>query len=393
MNNFTTVSIGFLAAGIFTSLTILSAYQVLFAVSLIYYAFQSLRKRDFTFPPSSYFLGGFVLIAIISLFINFEITPSPLKNFGRVKDYLYGIFGILVLREWITLSSDKTKKNLLRLFCLSIIVAGSYAIWEYTFSGRERVKSLTDTMRYGYGSGMILLTMLSGILYQRKIKRWFDPIWGLVAFIFGFVGMYLTFTRGALLGFLCGLPFVLYFYRPKLGAALGSLIVVGILSLGGFYLFGSGEYESRFLMNKNNKSDVIRRSQWQAAIIAIKERPVLGWGLSNFHTQLKRIKYENDLDAKKYDDAHSHNLFLEVASGTGLIGLLFFLGWLLQWAREEVKAGEVYKALIIPFLISFVVSSQFEVTFDANNASMIFFLYAISSASKFYGQNKESKHV
>jgi O-antigen ligase len=193
--------------------------------------------------------------------------------------------------------------------------------------------------------------------------------------------MYLTYTRGALLGFLCGLPFVLYFYRPKIGLMFGGLAVLGVLGLGGMYLFGSGNYKSRFLVNKNNSSDVIRRSQWQAAIIAIKERPALGWGLSNFHTQLNRIKIENDLDAKHYNDAHSHNLFLEIGSGTGLIGVGLFLSWLMTWAWECFKAGGLTRALIIPFGVAFVVASQFEVTFDANNASMIFALYSLSIAN------------
>ena len=115
-------------------------------------------------------------------------------------------------------------------------------------------------------------------------------------------------------------------------------------------------------------------------MIAIKERPVIGWGLSNFHSQLKRIKHEYDLEAKDYDDAHSHNLFLEIGSGTGLIGLFLFLGWLISWAIEVFKAGGLVRALIVPFGVVFVVSSQFEVTFDANNATMIFFLYSLSSA-------------
>jgi len=192
--------------------------------------------------------------------------------------------------------------------------------------------------------------------------------------------MYLTYTRGALLGLLCGLPFVLYFFRPKLGLTLGGLIVAGVISLGLFYLFGTARFESRFLQNKSNGADSIRDSQWKAAIIAIKERPVLGWGLSNFHSQLKRIKYENDLGAKDYNDAHSHNLFLEVASGTGLIGLVLFLGWLISWAVESFMAKGLVRALIVPFGVVFVVSSQFEVTFDAMNATMIFFLYSMSSA-------------
>ena len=381
MIRITNASLFFLAAGILTSVSILSAYQVLFVIPLFYYSFLAFKNKDFKVPASAMWLAGFTAIALLSLFINFDLIPKPSKNFGRLKYYLYGLGGIYVFRVWLRDASDKTKKILVNTFLASIIIAGCVTIFQ-KFMGDPRPKGLTDTMRYGYGSAMILMVLLSAILHREKIKNWFDHRIGIGAFIIGFIGMYFTYTRGGLLGFLCGVPFVLYFYKPKLGLSVGALALIVISVLGGFYLFGSSaETGSRFLINKDNGSDVIRRSQWQAAVIAIKERPVIGWGLSNFHTQLKRIKETNDLGAKEYNDAHSHNLFLEVASGTGLVGFFFFLAWLTSWAWQSFKAGGLQRALVIPFGVAFVVASQFEVTFDANNASMIFFLYALSVAA------------
>ncbi len=382
MIKLTSAALFFLAAGIFTSVSVLSAYQVLFVVPLCYYSFLAIKEKKVNLPVSAWFLLAFTAVALLSLVVNFELIPKPSKNFGRVKYFLYGVGGIFVFRVWLNEASDKVKAILANTFLLSLLAAGLYAIVFYFNHPGERVKGLTDTMRYGYGSGMGLLVLLAAIFHHDKIKSWFN--WKLAAPIFGiaFVGLYITFTRGALLGFLCGLPFLLYFYKPKLGLTLGAFAILTILGLSGMYLFGSGKYESRFLANKNNASDVIRRSQWQAAIIAIQEKPVLGYGLSNFHSQLKRIKIEHDLDAKDYNDAHSHNLFLEIAAGTGLIGLALFLGWVLSWAWESFRAGGLTRSLVVPFGVAFVVSSQFEVTFDANNACMIFFLYSLSTASK-----------
>ncbi|WPU65849.1 O-antigen ligase family protein [Peredibacter starrii] len=386
MNKLTSASFFFLAAGILTSVSILSAYQVLFVIPLCYYSYWAIKNNDYKLPKSAWFLLAFAFVAFISLVINFDVVPKPGKNFGRIKYFLFGVGGIYVLRVWVKETTDKIKTFLTSTFLVSMIVAGLYAAWEFFISGEARVSSLTETMRYGYGSAMMLLMLLGSLLHHDKTKNWLNFKLGAVAFLIGFMGMYLTYTRGALLGFLCGLPFLLYFYKPKLGLTLGGLAVLGVLGLGGMYLFGSGKYESRFLVNKNNSSDVIRRSQWQSAIIAIQEKPVLGWGLSNFHSQLKRIKNQYNLDAKSYDDAHSHNLFLEITSGTGFIGLFFFLGWLISWAIHAFKTGGLNRALIVPMGVAFVVSSQFEVTFDANNASMIFFVYAISTMSKKYVQ-------
>lgn len=384
MTKITSAALFFLAAGIFTSVTILSAYQILFAIPLTYYLFLAVKNKDFKLPTSAWFLLAFMAVALLSLIINFEILPKPSKNFGRLKYFLFGVGGIFVLRAWLQDATDKTKKVLLNTFFLTVVVAASYSFYYLTKASDGRARGLTETMRYGYGSGMMLLVLLSAILHNKKIGPWFNYKLAIGVFFIGFAGMYITYTRGALLGFLCGLPFVLYFFNKKLGYILGGIAVLGVLGLVGVYLFGSGLSSSRFLVNKNNSSDVIRRSQWKAAIIATQEKPILGWGLSNFHSQLKRIKYQYDLDAKDYNDAHSHNLFLEIASGNGLIGLMLFLGWVISWALESFKTSELTRALIIPFGVAFVVSSQFEVTFDANNASMIFFLYALSSGREKY---------
>lgn len=377
MTKLTTAALFFLAAGIFTSVSVLSIYQVLFVVPLGYYTYIAIKEKKVNLPVSAWFLLAFTGVALLSLVENFELVPKPSKNFGRLKYFMFGVCGIFVLRVWLNEASQKTKQLIIDMFFVSIIVAGAYATYEYITGEDNRAKGLTDTMRYGYGSAMMLLALMSAILHRFVSYKKAIPV-----FLIGFLGMYLTYTRGALLGFMCGLPFVLYFYKPKLGLTLGGLAVLGVLGMGGMYLFGSGEHESRFLVNKNNASDVIRRSQWKAAIIATQEKPILGYGLSNFHSQLKRIKTEYDLDAKEYNDAHSHNLFLEIAAGTGLIGLFLFLGWVISWAWESFKAGGLIRAMVVPFGVAFVVSSQFEVTFDTNNASMIFFLYALSTASK-----------
>lgn len=379
MNKLTTAALFFLAVGIFTSVSILSGYQILFAIPLLYYTLMAFKNKNYRVPKSAWFLLAFMGIALISLLVNYDLLPKPGKNFGRLKYYLFGFGGIFVLRVWLKETNDKTKLFLTNTFLVAIAVAGAYATYTFFTNGEGRARGFTDTLRYGYGSGMLLLTLLGCVLHREKIQSWFNWRLGIFALILGFSGLWFTYTRGALLGFLCGLPFVLYYYKRTLGLTLGGLAFLGVLGLGTVYLFGSGNYNSRFLMSKNNASDNIRRSQWKAAIIATKEKPFLGYGLSNYHSQLNRIKHQYDLDAKHYNDAHSHNLFLEVASGTGLIGLFFFLGWVLSWAWEVFREGKLIRALIIPFGVAFVASSQFEVTFDANNASMIFFIYALSS--------------
>lgn len=384
----TNVALFFLAAGIFTSVTILSAYQILFTIPLAYYTYLALKNKEFNLPKSAWWLLAFTLVALISLIVNFDVIPKPSKNFGRLKYYLFAVCSIFVLRVWVKEVSDKTKMILTNTFFATMILAGAFMVYKAMNMTDGRVRGLTSIMRYGYGTGMILLPIIAAILQKNKIGKWFNWKLAIAALIFGYIGMHLTQTRGALLGLLSGLPFLLYFWRPKLGLAVGGFLLVCGLGLLGNYFFSketnTTTNQNRLLMNRNNKSDNIRKSQWAAAIIATKEKPILGWGLSNYHSQLKRIKYQYDLPEKDYNDAHSHNLFLETMSGTGLIGFFLFVGWVISWALETFQAGGLTRAIFIPFGVAFVVSSQFEVTFDANNASMILFIYALSSALSSY---------
>lgn len=381
MKNVLTASLFFLAAGIFTSVSILSGYQVLFTIAGIFYSLKAIKEKEINLPKSAWALLAFALVATVSTTINMDVIAAPSKSYGRIKYYLFAVATIFAMRYYLKDASEKVLKFLVHTFLLSMVVASSYCLYQRWFLGLDRAGALTETMRYGYGTGMIL-SILLGVALRPKLMSWINRPFLYATMIFCVLGIWATLTRGAMLGFVCALPFSIFFWNKKAGiiGGIAALLVVGML--GGIYLFGSGDYGSRFLSTKNNGSDTIRRSQWQAAYIAWKEKPVLGWGLSNFSSQLKRIKNQYDLDHKEYDDAHSHNILLETASGTGAIGLLFFVAWLALWAAEMWTGPAALRGLIVPFGVALVVSGQFEVILDANNSSMIMFVYGLSIAVK-----------
>ena len=381
MKNIMNAALFFLAAGIFTSVTILSAHQILFVIPVLYYSYLAFKNKSYQLPKSAWAILAFTVVALIASLTNHSILEAPGKSYGRLKYYAIAAFSIFALRVYVKDVSDKTIKILTHTFLLSMVVASAYCLYQRFFLGHDRAAALTETMRYGYGTGMIL-SLLLGLILRPKVLPQINRPFLYAAFAFGFLGIWATLTRGAFLGFICAIPFSIFFWNKRAGivGAIAAFSLVAVL--GGVYLLGNGDYGSRFLSNKNNASDTIRRSQWQAAYIAWKERPVLGWGLSNFSSQLPRIKNDYNLDHKEYNDAHSHNIFLEVASGTGIIGLFFFIAWLALWAFEVWRVGGVLRGLVIPFGVALVVSGQFEVILDANNSSMIFFIYALSTVLK-----------
>lgn len=379
----TTAAVFFLAIGTFVSVTVQGIYQVLFLIPLVYYFRQALG-RHFVLPKSSWWALAFAAVAILSILLNWSEIPRPTKNLGRVKYFLLAAFGVFPIGVWLKTVSDRTKRRLLRSLVVAVVVAAIWPCYQRFVMDIQVPKPFTETMRYAYGSALMAILLIGATLHRDRLK-WVSPPWawtGAVACVLGLVAIN---SRGAQAAFMLGLPLVVFFWNRKIGF---GLLVAGMLC-GGFltwnYFYGkSDDTKVRILSNKNNASDLLRRSQWQAAVIAIKERPLLGWGLSNFHTQVRRIKQENDLPEKQYDDAHAHNVPLEIAAGTGLVGLFLFSAWFLTWVWECWREGGLTRALMMPFFAAIFFEAQFEVILDANNATWIGFLYAVSLARERY---------
>ena len=381
MVNLTTVAYAFLAAGILTSVSLIGIHQALLFIPALFFTFKAYQKKELHISKSNAFLFLFLIWAFISLCFNFDILDNSLKSFGKLKFIFLALSGIPVLYYWLIEVKPRVLKILTNLFLLSIIVAGLVAIVQVIIAGGGRSEGLIGIMRYGYASAMISVVLLGVILQRDKLNFEFNLKLASVALVFGVVGMFLTQTRGALAGFMSAIPFVLYFYKPKIGIAFGIVSAALISIIAYAYLFGSGNYGSRYLKSRNELGDVVRREQWQSAIIATKESPFLGVGYNNFYSQVERIKKENHLKTTFYINEHSHNTFLEIAAGTGLIGVGLFVLWLFLWALECFNLNSALRGVFIPFGVCVIASGQFEVILDSNNAVLLFFVYTLSQCA------------
>jgi len=324
---------------------------------------------------------------------------SPLRGLFKLKYFAFGILGLMALRHVISRGvSKKVVRGLLHLFFASIIVSVIYGLTA-TFADFDlvtwqkgqfdRVGGLTDTMRFGYGMGMVLPVLLTLWLRRREWANWFDVRLLTLALVMGLVGLMLTQTRGALLGLLCAVPLVLYFYRPKAGYWVGGVcgFAIVLLAVGNYLgqeritqlVTGKSQDLPTSLIRGFDKNSA-RLSLYKAALYGIQERPVFGFGMRGSSQHVPRIKRQHGLKEYPSDTTHAHNTFLEIGANLGILGLVAFLAWLVLWGWESRKRHDAVAVCVLPFLLAFVVSGQFEYLFLANNAFLIFFLYALSSS-------------
>lgn len=379
LNQITTIAVIFLILGTFTSVTVQGAYQVLFLLPLILLTRKAFGK-DFRLPTSAWLMLGFAFVAVLSVLVNWDVIPKPLTNFGKAKYYIYAALGIFPLRAWLSGSSDLTKSRLVKLLAVVMLICGLWCAYQVLIQGKVRAVPFTDIMRHSYGAALLIILWLSLALHRGSTRNWLPQRWSWV----GIFGLLLTLVfvqaRGSQGAFILGLPFVVFFWNKKIGmiVALISGLVLGGIAWN--YFYGSQTQSSIKILNASgNASDSIRRTQWMSGLIAFKEKPILGWGHGNLHSQVKRIKVENNLGAQDYV-GHAHNVLIEVAAGTGILGLFFFVGAFLTWMWECWKRGGATRAIMMPFFVAIMFEAQFEVILDANNATWIGFLYAVTVA-------------
>jgi hypothetical protein len=129
-------------------------------------------------------------------------------------------------------------------------------------------------------------------------------------------------------------------------------------------------YQIHHSQNPSGHSLLERMEYWKTAVKIIKENPIIGVGTGDV----------NDSFLSKYDELKSplteerrlraHNSYLTETVTFGIVGLLFFISWLLYFLYQQFKLQQVFGAVfmlvaIATFLIEDTLETQMGVTFFA----------------------------
>ncbi len=112
--------------------------------------------------------------------------------------------------------------------------------------------------------------------------------------------------------------------KVKTSHGLFVLAVVGFLLAAYSLLTPGGFLRQTYLQSASGARPII----WEIAALAIKERPLLGWGGDNFE-RVFEIHYDNRLLQPEYNEAwfdRAHNIFIDQMVDGGAVGLVFYLG-------------------------------------------------------------------
>ena len=96
----------------------------------------------------------------------------------------------------------------------------------------------------------------------------------------------------------------------------------------------------------------------------IQKKPLFGWGPENFEIGFASVLNDKDFDLKNIRVDRSHNIILDIAANTGIVGLIVW-GWLLIILFK--KSGIFFYPLL-----SFLIIANFNVI--SLNSWILFYL-------------------
>lgn len=381
---------------------LLDSGQIALMVTLSVWIGAGLARRRLAIPATTFNLPWllFFFIAALSLLDAYAIAPG-LAELLKWMEIALLVWFILDIAEWPTSGYPAVMRLSLAMLLLAGLVQALIGIWQFGLrgTGPEHFMVLGRFYRaYGtfeqpnpFGGYMNLTAMpamgtVMGLLAVWRERRRGRPgdedlqsdhfrpfsgwlIYTLVCAVAASLGLVLSWSRGAWLGFLAGAAVLALFSTRHVRRGLGLLLVAAVmvsalLSFGATAGIGParavidrlGGFRDEFTLgdvrgvdiNDANYSVLERLAHWQAAADMARDDLWTGVGFGNYESAYADYALINFTAAL----GHAHNYYLNLLAEVGLPGLLaymfFWLAmmgqsiWLIRrlaWPERGVAAG------------------------------------------------------
>ncbi len=223
-----------------------------------------------------------VITAIFSLMAN----ASDLSFFEGIAKLKYFLLGILSIPALIDTTKNYLNVRRIRLllnaFFVSTTIAnisGIIALFTgYHFLRMKASCNLAQacgmygmTITYGYNVELLALLFLSFYVYRKNLNHLYNDKIFYVALAAAMLGLYFSYSRGGMIGFIVAFPLVFLAKSESLLKkfyGLSAVLLIAIIVAMGFGV--KTKVFSRYTMAFENESNRERISQYMAALYAFK---------------------------------------------------------------------------------------------------------------------------
>lgn len=329
-------------------------------VALAAWAWDLLRRGGkIRHSPVDWLILGFLAWVAITTITSISPATALFGKYRRFEGLLsfinYAVIYFLVLQ--FADKASRVKTLLQSLFFSSVLVA-LYGVAQYIgldpitwgslpFEANRAFSTYGNPDLLG-GFLMFSLPIALGLALAEEDWRWRLGYW------FGFglnvVCWIVAFTRGAWIGGAVGIVLIVvvaWRHRAKMQSidwAPAAFIVTLAGAIIGLSTRNASEvmnFAARFrsIFDFQSGSGRTRTEIWQAAIEAIKARPVFGWGADTFRLVFPKFKpaeYTRDAGYLSVAD-NVHNYPLQLATGIGIIGVVLLYAIFIWVAIRSAK--------------------------------------------------------
>jgi len=345
-------------------------------------------------------LSAFVLLAGVSLIkaamLERWIFMTGLKDWIRLVE-----LGLMTVTLAGIMDTAKTTQRMLKVTLAAGSAALAVAFWAYiadsdAFYGLMNLKRSTvqlgdlhyrmiSTMGSAAHTGVAFATLaaLATVLLRREYGVWVIGLGAaLIAASLGCV--LLTYTKGTWVAFPLALLVLWASGRlPRIWLyAVGGLLIVGAVTL---VMFWPSELDPGVVVTDffrvSRSSAEVRLDRWASVQNVLLRDPLIGVGYNVFAYVYGRYAIDPSVP---FDYGHPHNMYVDVLTGTGIAGLVAFLGLLgrvLGIARGlgrkaglSARSAALGRACYLALLVFLGASLFNSFTFKAGRAAMLLFL-------------------
>lgn len=370
-------------------------------VAFVAWAYAALTNKKFQINykhPLFVALSVFMGIVLIANMLGHDPYASFWSNAERMDGYIGLLHLYLYFIAFIGLIRSRVLMNYYLLYLLTLGLLLSFIGLGQT---KDRVDSLLGNPIY-LGSLSLFGIFLSGYFVSLKdtflglSQKLRIPIFVATGLIF-LVTMYMTGTRGALLGLIAGVIATSLFFvcnKQQLKNKIvfySSLASLVLILVGSSLFFVSRDYLSQqtFVQQSGllsraasisleDRTTSFRLANWQMALQGAAERPVLGWGQEGYIKVFsKYYQVEKLHDTEPWYD-RVHNVFLDWLVFSGVLGLGAYLSifGVSLWLIIKNKSLDILvKGTLVGLVIAYL--AQNIVAFDSLVSGI--FVYALLS--------------
>ncbi|MEK7452822.1 MAG: O-antigen ligase family protein [Patescibacteria group bacterium] len=398
-----------IAASFFTPLIVLSSFyfplivpktlifQALIECTLFLYILLVISNKSYL--PKFDALTKSVLSFFCIFFISAIFGENVFRSFFGTFERMLGIFNlahfvILFLIAKSIFIKEKDWIFLFRSFVVAGLAVALYGVGQklgFSFlynAGTNRIDSTIGNA--AFLASYMIFNIFFSIFLIVKDKRDFKFFY-IISLFLSFIVLYLSATRGAILGLFLAFLFLLVAMLVKNRNNLGNFFNLAknrgfALALGGlalfiilFFLSPSDFLEPIKRINSISLSDATTKTRILSAGVSfdgMKEHPIFGWGMENYNLifdkyyDIRLYQIENWFD-------HAHNIIFDTLSSAGILGLLsyisIFIVAIIMLLKYKKKDNENFfiSYLFIALLLAYFFQNLF--VFDSLATYISFF--------------------